>query len=149
MKALLTAAVLIPVLAMPALANQPGEHEGHGGRAAMMERYDTNKDGKIDKAEFMAAAADRFAKLDTGNRGSVSQSDFAEAVERAAQQRRAERKTKMFQRLDANSDGVLTREEFLAAAEKRFSRLDRDGDGTLSPTDRRARGDGAQSGTKQ
>lgn len=55
----------------------------------MIERLDTDKDGKISKAEFDAHKAEREGK-------------------------RAERKAKMFKKLDTNGDGVISEEEFNA-----------------------------------
>ena len=109
----------------------------------MMDRLDANKDGNVEKSEFMASQAEKFAKLDAAGRGSIAKADFAEAMEQAAKARRAERVERMFGRLDANSDGVVTREEYLAQGEKRFSRLDRDGNGTLTPADRSGRASGS------
>lgn len=42
----------------------------------------------------------------------------------------------MLRMADANGDGVITRDEFLAAAAARFARRDRNGDGALDRSDR-------------
>jgi len=39
---------------------------------------------------------------------------------------------KMFEQHDANGDGVITKEEFLAVAEERFEKMDENGDGEVS-----------------
>ena len=39
---------------------------------------------------------------------------------------------KMFEKADANGDGVVSKEEFMAAQEKMFAKLDSDGDGSLT-----------------
>lgn len=41
-------------------------------------------------------------------------------------------------RADANNDGVVTREEVVAEADRRFAEMDRDRDGTISRDERRA-----------
>lgn len=41
-------------------------------------------------------------------------------------------KGKKFESADANSDGVITLEEFTAKAEKRFKMMDADGDGKVT-----------------
>lgn len=41
-------------------------------------------------------------------------------------------KGKMFEKTDANGDGVISHEEFLAKAEERFKMMDADGDGKIT-----------------
>ncbi|WP_010187352.1 EF-hand domain-containing protein [Sphingomonas sp. PAMC 26605] len=67
---------------------------------------DTNADGKVSKAEFLAAAkpgkadpARRFAKLDTNGDGSLDRSEIDAML------------TRRFKRLDTNGDGVVSAEE--------------------------------------
>ncbi|WP_173655786.1 EF-hand domain-containing protein [Sphingomonas turrisvirgatae] len=55
-----------------------GKHmgmRGHGGRGGMMRMADTNGDGAISRAEFDAASAKRFAKLDTNKDGKLDAAD--------------------------------------------------------------------------
>ena len=139
MKTLLTASLLLPLaFAAPALAHPPGA--GHEGRARMMERYDTNKDGAIDQVEFRAARDAMFARLDPNGDGRIAKADFATAVETARKARHAERMDRMFDRLDADKDGFVTKEEYLAGADAMFARMDRDGDGKLVPGEGRGEG---------
>ena len=134
-KAFITAAVLLPItFAGPVLAHDQGAH--HGRHAGMMQRLDANKDGAVDKAEFVAARADRFSRLDADGDGQIAKADFVQAVEQARAARRAERLQKAFSRADANGDGVLTRDEYLARTDEVFGRMDRDGSGTLTGADR-------------
>ena len=42
----------------------------------------------------------------------------------------------MMRMADANGDGVVTRDEYLAATDARFARMDRNGDGVLDETER-------------
>ncbi|MEQ1509772.1 MAG: hypothetical protein ABL909_05145 [Sphingopyxis sp.] len=55
-------------------ARQRMRHHGRraGGMAAMAHRADTNNDQAIDRAEFMAAATQRFDRGDTNHDGSVT-----------------------------------------------------------------------------
>lgn len=39
---------------------------------------------------------------------------------------------KMFEKKDANSDGVISKAEFMAYAEKKFAKMDADGNGSLT-----------------
>lgn len=85
---------------------------------------DTNGDGKVSRAEFMATA--KAGKHDPAKR---------------------------FAKLDANGDGMLDTAEINAMLNRRFKHLDANGDGVLSPDERAAAharkapdaGDGAES----
>lgn len=46
-------------------------------------------------------------------------------------------KGKMFERADANGDGVITKDEFMATAEERFSKMDLDGNGEITKDEAR------------
>lgn len=83
-------------------------------RAAMFARLDTNGDGAISRAEFDARAEARGERGGPGgwrgrggHRGGWGQLD-GDGRTRAEAQARAEA---MFARMDANGDGVLTRED--------------------------------------
>lgn len=84
---------------------------GGGPRGAVMQKYDTNGDGKLDDQERAAMRADFQAK-------------------------RQEMKAKMLAKYDINKDGKLEPEERAAMredrAERQFKRLDTNGDGQLS-----------------
>lgn len=81
-----------------------------GPRAA-----DTDSDGRISQAEFVTGALQRFDSRDTNRDGTV----VAEEAQAAMEARRAERRDGAFARLDANSDGMISRAEFDARAERR------------------------------
>lgn len=70
---------------------------------------DTDGDGKVSRAEFLAAV-----KAGNGD------------------------PAKRFARIDSNGDGVLDKAEINAMPTRRFSRLDTNGDGALSPDERAA-----------
>lgn len=117
-------------------------HHGHGRSAGPQapdnaqaratrhfDRLDANHDGVVTADEFIAAAKAMYAKLDVRHDGKVTAADIA-ASPRA--QRRALRvANRLVRRIDANGDGLVTRDEFIAAAKQRFARLDRNGDGFI------------------
>ena len=96
-----------------AVAAQPGQggFEGRRGPAPEMTR---------DQA--LARADQAFARLDTNNDGRVTADEARQAGQARMQERRArmeqrqgqraERQGQMFDRLDANHDGQISREEF-------------------------------------
>lgn len=100
----LTFSALLLAAAIQALANPvvAGEMDKPLYGKALIEKVDTNRDGRISLAE-----ADAYPRLAT-----------------------------VFNKIDANNDGVLTRNELRAHHEyqrdQKFSKLDRDGDGYLS-----------------
>jgi EF hand domain-containing protein len=97
-------------------------------------RYDTNKDGVVDRAEWKAGQEARFKQLDTNKDGKLTQDElFARtpAIGNSVlpSDRQVERQSAYFQRLDANKDGVVTLEEFMAQADRNFARCDVNKDG--------------------
>ena len=95
----------------------------HGGapRAEILQKYDTNKDGKLDDAEKAAMKADfkaqheqrkaeMLAKFDTNKDGKLD--DAEKAAMRDA------RATEVFQKLDTNKDGQISLDEFKAGRAK-------------------------------
>jgi hypothetical protein len=77
----------------------------------MMQQADTNKDGKISKAELTAALEGRFAKMDVDKDGKLTQQD-RDAM-------KAQRMDNRFARLDADKNGQVSKTEFTAAHEAR------------------------------
>ncbi|WP_416462263.1 EF-hand domain-containing protein [Sphingomonas sp. VDB2] len=104
---------------------QPGPDGGRGPRGDMMAQADTNKDGKISKAELTAALEARFAKMDVDRDGQITQKD--------RDLRRQQRLDQRFATLDADQNGQISKAEFIAGhearADKRAEAGKRDGRG--------------------
>ena len=120
---LLAAAVL--GLAAPALAQQ-----SRSNTSGVM-RYDTNKDGAVDRDEWNAGQEARFKRLDTNSDGKLSQDELFARTPAAGNSvlpsdRQASRQSSYFQRLDTDKDGVVTLAEFMAQGERNFVRCDLD-----------------------
>ncbi|WP_181699719.1 EF-hand domain-containing protein [Chthonobacter albigriseus] len=135
-------AATIPVANADMGGNRHGrEHGGrHGGGMAMMmmERFDTDKDGKITQAEIDAVQTERFKAATADGNQTLSIAEF----EPLFNQERREQMVRAFQRLDADGDGQVTREEFDDRTAGMVARMDRNNDGALSREDRGQRGEG-------
>ncbi len=96
----------------------------------MVHRLDTAKKGYLTQDDFVAAAQQRFAKLDAQGTGKLTQAQFGADADSAtsAGAPRAMRRGKFaqaeFAKLDSNGDGVVTKDEYVAAAKARFAALD-------------------------
>ena len=139
LKSLVIPAAFLLLAAAPAFA-APGDSPAAAtpDRAARANtgimRYDTNKDGVVDRAEWKAAQEARFKRLDTNNDGKLTEQElFARtpAVGNSVlpSDRQVQRQSTYFQLLDADKDGVVTLAEFMAQADRNFARCDTNKDG--------------------
>ena len=99
-------------------------------------RYDTNKDGAVDRAEWKAAQEARFKQLDANGDGKLTQDELFARTPAVGNSvlptdRQAQRQSSYFQLLDTNKDGVVTLAEFMAQAERNFARCDLNKDGRI------------------
>jgi Ca2+-binding EF-hand superfamily protein len=90
---------------------------------AMLENADTDHDGKVTRQEYTNARAEQFAKLDRNGDGVVDDSDSGGRAGKRGAALRA--------RLDTNSDGKLTKEEFVNGPTPMFEQFDANHDGVL------------------
>lgn len=123
--------------------------------AAMFEkRYaetDVNNDGitlneyqakaEADRAVWQERRAERRAEREAKKAENKANRE-GRSAEREAKM--AEKLQERFNRLDENSDGKVTAEEYAAAGDKMFDRMDRNNDGILN--DRRGRGERGRRG---
>jgi hypothetical protein len=112
-------------------------------------RYDTNKDGFVDRAEWDAGQEARFKELDTNHDGKLTKEELF-AQSRSTSDRALERQDAFFRRMDRDHDGFVSKDEFMAQAARNFARCDLDKDGRTNtaecrqalrrqPTERAAR----------
>ena len=110
------AIVLVGSLLAGGVAAAQGFHGGHD-RGAMKEKFDTNKDGKLDATEKAA-------------------------MKTAFEAKRAEMQKEMLTKFDSNKDGKIDDGERAAARDtmltERFKKLDTDGNGQISITEFKA-----------
>ena len=98
-----------------------GEKVQDQGRIAAFERFDANKNNKIDPTEWPGKAKD-FRYLDSNHDGFISREEWLSPNGRWWNE--------TFNNLDLNGDGVISRAEWLDS-EDSFNRLDRDHNGAI------------------
>jgi Ca2+-binding EF-hand superfamily protein len=108
---------------------------GMGRGLAMIEQFDTNKDGTLTQAEIDQARKDRLASFDTSKDGKLSLQEFeALWLDFTRQQM-----VRAFQRLDGDGDAAVTQEEYVKPTHNMVTRADRNNDGQLNQQDMRRR----------
>lgn len=100
-------------------------------------RYDVNGDGFVDREEWRKGQEARFKELDTNHDGKLSQDELFARTPAAPgnvlpSDRQAQRQTTYFNLLDRDKDGFVSKEEFMAQAERNFARCDLDKDGRIN-----------------
>jgi len=108
-----------PSVAAPAPAARPAR------TATGMMRYDANKDGVVDRAEWAAGQEARFKQLDTNGDGKLSPAELSPRGD-------SDKSEALFRRLDTNKDGSVSQAEFLTLADRNFARCDADKDGKIT-----------------
>jgi EF-hand domain pair/EF hand len=132
----ITLATTMVVLAAPAFAQSttppattssptPQAETKPARTATGMLRYDANKDGVVDRAEWAAGQEARFKQLDKNGDGKLSSSELAPGGAN-------DRSDAAFKRLDTDKDGSVSQAEFMAQADRNFARCDSDKDGKIT-----------------
>ncbi|MBV8188905.1 MAG: EF-hand domain-containing protein [Alphaproteobacteria bacterium] len=142
----LPAALLVlagPAFAAPGDPPAPSDRPSRTSNAAAssaaprgLMRYDTNKDGAVDRAEWKAGQEARFKQLDTNGDGKLTQEELfartpADGNSVLPSDRQAQRQTTYFQLLDADKDGFVSLAEFMVQADRNFTRCDVNKDGRI------------------
>ena len=108
---------------------KPRDENYHGGNAAMLLKYDANKDGTLTRAELIAGLKAEFAAHDTHHNGCL----HAEQASRSTRTRVDADQSTATPVMDWNQDGCIDYTEFSAAPYSLFDQLDLDHDGKLTP----------------
>ncbi|MEZ5960036.1 MAG: hypothetical protein R3C30_06360 [Hyphomonadaceae bacterium] len=115
---------------------------------------DSNSDGVLTRAEFDAGRAAQFARLDADSNGQLTREEMrAGHGERGHRSRRGHRGGPDgggLRGADANNDGNITRDEFLARPIAMFERLDANHNGVIEASERPQRPErNAQNGERR
>ena len=139
----------LSLVAMP-LSMSAGSAMGHGFRW-----MDTNKDGNISHAEYVAAASQEFSKLDANQDGEVGFPELTGAEAKVDEMKSKRSGSAMspgksggmmmlrasmgrmspeqfVRAYDANNDGRVSKAEYVAARVREFTRMDKNKDNSLS-----------------
>jgi Ca2+-binding EF-hand superfamily protein len=129
----LVAALLftLPALAAPSDPD-PGKAPPARERTSGLMRYDTNKDGFVDRKEWAAGQEARFKLLDTNHDGKLTKDELFVGNGVPPSDRQLQGQATYFRLLDSDKDGTVSKAEFLALAERNFVRCDLDKDGRIT-----------------
>jgi Ca2+-binding EF-hand superfamily protein len=92
------------------------------------DRLDTNKDGKINLAEFTPVAGKSFMSIDVNKDDAVSAAEIDASLQAALERRR----NRILANMDGDKSGTVTRAELDKFIETMISGADTDGDGGVS-----------------
>ncbi|MEP6483244.1 MAG: EF-hand domain-containing protein [Rudaea sp.] len=97
----------------------------------MLQKMDSNGDGRISLDEYLAAANTRFTSIDAQGKGAVDATDIEVAP--TTLQRDQKIADFIVKRMDSDGKGYVSEDDFVAKAKQRFARMDTRGDGKLTP----------------
>ena len=123
--------VSLPAYAAPDTAPPKSAPPARERTSGLM-RYDTNKDGVVDRQEWAAGQEARFKLLDTNHDGKLTKDELFVGNGVPPTDRQLQSQATYFRLLDADKDGTVSKEEFLAQAERNFARCDLDKDGRIT-----------------
>jgi len=102
-----------------------------GRDSAALDQADANHDGKITKQEYTDARVALFARMDRNGDGFIDDSDAREGANERGQRAAAALRG----RIDTNGDGKVSKEEFVNAPTMMFDKFDANKDGVLDATE--------------
>ena len=115
--------------------------EGNGPAGWLLKHGDTNGDGAISRDEFLAKAAEHFARDDANKDGKLTGDEVTAmmAAHHGGRMRQGDHRGGpgggMFARLDADGNGKVSLAEFNAPHDKHFAMVDANKDGEIDKTE--------------
>jgi Ca2+-binding EF-hand superfamily protein len=128
---LLGAVVTAPAQERP--KQRPKEAPKAFDPARLLEQYDKNKDGFLEKSELPERLQQRFEQMDLNNDGKLNREELTKVAQRIGKQPQARPGAApdlLFGLLDSNKDGKLSKEE-LENASKLLEKLDKNKNGMI------------------
>jgi len=106
-------------------------------KAKRFSTMDTNGDMHVSQEEYLTAKRERamakFAQIDANNDARLDQEEYIDAKrKRGFGKGKDQRNKRMFDKLDQNEDGIVTKAESLAAWANWFNTLDTNHDGNVT-----------------
>ena len=102
-----------------------------GREGPALEQADANHDGKVTKQEYIEARTVQFSRMDRNGDGFIDEADS-----RAGGNERGQRAAAALRgRIDSNGDGKISKEEFVNAPTMLFDKFDANKDGVLDATE--------------
>jgi Ca2+-binding EF-hand superfamily protein len=126
--AILTACITLNTGCMMAVRAVAQQRQPDPSR--IFDSADTNGDGIITRAEFLAAQERLFARLDRNGDGYIDKDDMSGRL--AGRQKAQERLAELVSQLDGDRDGRVSNTEFIDGPTPLFDRADTDHNGVLS-----------------
>lgn len=122
-QAVMISSLLLSCLLAPSVAN---------AASVSFETFDVNRDGIIDRDEWLNSAAREYQVLDANRDGNVSYNEYHRQGQGNRYGGRNKRRQPRFEDLDLNHDGILSRNEWPGDAVDYFAALDANRDGNVT-----------------
>ena len=118
------------------------EHKKHPTFEQLLDKLDTNKDGKLSKAEAKGPLSHLFDKIDADKNSFISKTELENAPKRkhkgkGEKRHHGDRPTfeQLLDKLDTNKDSKLSKAEAKGPLSHHFDKIDTDKNGFISKTE--------------